>query len=192
MTESKAYWEFPESLKQEILHLELGAMRDGPSYHVWRGIQLALKHLGIPLPDEMYGTVEPNNIINAGDVKQVIIVRKDLNMVLGKESAQVAHASGAFVFSQLRGQKGPNFRVKLTLAEQEWIKHSYSKIVVVVDSEDELKEVEEQARKKGLRVHCIIDSGRTQFHNKPTFTCLSVGPDYSVNIDPVTGGLRLR
>jgi peptidyl-tRNA hydrolase, PTH2 family len=43
----------------------------------------------------------------------------------------------------------------------------------------------------GLEGHLIADSGRTEFHGKPTRPCLAIGPDDAARIDQVTGHLEL-
>jgi PTH2 family peptidyl-tRNA hydrolase len=129
------------------------------------------------------------------ETKQAIVVRSDLKMVRGKEDAQVAHASGAFVFRQLREQIAAGkteLRVFLTQAERDWIMDSYAKVVLVAHSEEELAEIKRNAEQAGVSVHEIIDAGRTQFDGVPTRTCIAIGPDYVNRIDPVTGKLRLR
>ena len=60
-----------------------------------------------------------------------------------------------------------------------------------MDSLDELKEIEAQAKEANLEVHLIVDSGRTEFNGVPTPTCLAIGPDEADKIDEITGGLKL-
>lgn len=45
-------------------------------------------------------------------MRQLIIVRKDLNMFAGKLAAQVSHASMAFLTAPLRNAKGDKNRIK--------------------------------------------------------------------------------
>ena len=130
------------------------------------------------------------------DVKQVIVVRSDLGMTVGKEDAQCSHASGAFVFRQLQRQLLNNRKAKLTVTlsavEREWVLNSYAKIVVVAHTEEELLEIYQNARAAGLSAHKIIDAGRTHFSGVPTLTCIALGPDHSKRLDKITGHLKLR
>jgi len=116
--------------------------------------------------------------------KQVIVMRTDLGMRKGKMIAQGAHASMAFLTRQIEN-------VDLSEAEQKWLKSSFAKICVRVDSEEELDQIHEKAKEKGLVVHEIIDSGKTEFKGLSTKTCLAIGPDYSEKIDEITGDLEL-
>jgi len=124
---------------------------------------------------------EPNAI------KQVIVMRNDLNMRKGKMIAQGAHASLSFLTRRLENSD----KVKLSKPEQEWLDSSFAKVCVRVDSEEELLVIFQQAKEAMLEVHLITDSGKTEFHGEPTKTCLAIGPDYSHKIDQITGNLKL-
>lgn len=118
-------------------------------------------------------------------IKQVIVMRKDLNMRRGKEIAQGAHASMAFVSKKLLSVE------PLSVVEREWLEGLFTKICVKVNSEAELLAVAEAARTAGIRAEVITDSGKTEFGGIPTKTCLALGPDFSEKIDKVTGTLPL-
>lgn len=119
------------------------------------------------------------------DVKQVIVMRKDLKMRRGKEIAQGAHASMAFLAKKaLAGEA-------FTEVERAWLEGLFTKVCVRVASEEELLAVAEAAGKAGIRVEVITDSGKTEFGGVPTRTCLALGPDQASKIDDVTGTLEL-
>jgi PTH2 family peptidyl-tRNA hydrolase len=119
------------------------------------------------------------------DVKQVIVMRKDLKMRRGKEIAQGAHASMAFLAKKALA------REPFSDAERAWLEGLFTKVCVRVSSEEELLGVAERAGKAGIRVEVITDSGKTEFGGVPTKTCLALGPDLAEKIDAVTGGLEL-
>lgn len=128
--------------------------------------------------------------------KQVIVMRRDLKMRRGKEIAQGSHASIAFLTRRLQKSWWELIFLilsgrLLTKAEWKWILGSFAKICVKANSEEELLGIYNKAKEAGLEVHLITDSGRTEFHGKPTNTCLAIGPDDSEKIDPVTGHLNL-
>ena len=91
-----------------------------------------------------------NNIINIfqnlsnqfQQYKMVIVVRKDLNMSIGKTSAQVAHAIlGAYKLSMTKNNDKVN----------NWENYSgQAKIVLSVENEKELFEIKDKADKNGL------------------------------------------
>ena len=129
------------------------------------------------------------------DTKQVIVMRTDLGMRKGKMIAQGAHASMAFLTRKpitVDDYRGTGLlHGELTVAEVDWMKNSYTKICVRVDSLDELIHIHEAALECGLVSHLITDSGKTEFDGVPTITCCAIGPDDSELINHVTGHLKL-
>ena len=126
--------------------------------------------------------------------KQVIVIRRDLKMRRGKEIAQGAHASMAWLRQRIMPHITPAGRadqVQFSAAERSWLELSMRKVTVKVGSEQELLGVYDKAIAAGLVVHMITDRGLTEFGGIPTRTCLAVGPDYDDLIDPVTGDLEL-
>lgn len=126
------------------------------------------------------------------DTKQVIVVRKDLNMRKGKMAAQASHASMAFLTRKLlpNARQG-TYEIFLEQVEERWLESSFAKVVVSVNSEEELRTLVKRAREAGIVVHEIVDSGRTEFHGVPTLTCAAFGPDLIERLDPITGHLPL-
>jgi PTH2 family peptidyl-tRNA hydrolase len=127
-------------------------------------------------------------------VKQVIVIRRDLRMRRGKEIAQGAHASTAWLRQRVLQAMAPSgtlAQVKLSEVERTWLEQSNRKVTVKVGSEQELMAVYARALQAGLVVHLITDGGLTEFGGVPTRTCLGIGPDYDDRIDPVTGDLEL-
>lgn len=120
------------------------------------------------------------------NLKQVIIVRRDLNMRKGKLAAQVAHASTTVTVEALAGSKG-NWTNKVL----DWYNTSQAKIIVGADSEQELIDLYLRALDQGLITVLITDHGYTEFHGVPTKTCCAIGPEPLTLIDPITGHLKL-
>lgn len=114
-------------------------------------------------------------------MKQVIVVRKDLNMRKGKMVAQGSHASlGAFRGSQVQ------FPEKV----EEWLKTGQTKICVSVDSEEELLEIYKKALDSGITAYLVRDAGNTELE-PGTKTAVCLGPDEEKEIDKITGKLKL-
>ena len=124
-------------------------------------------------------------------VKQVIVMRKDLNLSKGRLVTQGAHASVAFLTGLIK-EYNPlqltDSQLQLNEAQKEWIYGTFYKVCLSVDSEKELLDIGHQAVTIGLNVKYIQE---TTGFDEPTFTCLSIGPDYSSKIDPVTKHLKL-
>ena len=122
------------------------------------------------------------------DLKQVIVIRRDLNMRRGKEIAQGSHASMEFIRSGIDKQTN---MVSLSSIHIEWLFSGMRKIVVKVNSENEINTIVNSCKELGIPVSTIIDSGKTEFHGIPTLTACAVGPWHSEIIDKITGNLSL-
>jgi peptidyl-tRNA hydrolase, PTH2 family len=110
--------------------------------------------------------------------KQVILVRDDLKMPKGKLAAQVAHAS---VEAVLRADKS---------LMKNWHNEGMRKIVLKVKDLKELRKYLQLAKDANLVNALITDAGKTVF-NRPTITCLGIGPAQEIDIDAVTADLKM-
>lgn len=122
------------------------------------------------------------------DVKQVIIVRKDLKMRRGKEIAQGSHGSCMW-FGERWRRLGDN--LMLSEAERAWLLGSFKKVVLQVNSEEELLAVYNKAKEKGLLACLVTDSGLTEFDGVPTNTVVAIGPNFDEDFAGVTDDLKL-
>lgn len=117
-------------------------------------------------------------------MKQVILVRKDLNMSPGKAAAQCCHASlGAFICTQKRHLPHVN----------QWLEEGQTKIILMVEDEVQLLKIHEEVSKdKDLkyRLALIRDAGHTELKGQ-NLTTLGVGPCNEEIIDKYTNTLKL-
>lgn len=122
------------------------------------------------------------------EIKQIILIRRDLKMRQGKSVAQGAHAASEFMREQLLYalQGKP---IDLSDVEIQWLKKGMAKITLRANSAEDFESIRDQAICAGLKVRVITDSGRTEFHGVPTVTALAIGPDYASKIDKITGNL---
>jgi PTH2 family peptidyl-tRNA hydrolase len=123
--------------------------------------------------------------------KQVIVMRKDLNMRKGKMIAQGAHASMKVLLDRRQAGDDAAITIALTPALAQWLEGRFTKVCVYVRSEDELVAIYEQARGAGLLAAMIVDAGLTEFGGVPTRTCCAIGPDWAEAVDAITGALPL-
>jgi PTH2 family peptidyl-tRNA hydrolase len=138
--------------------------------------------------------------LRQGEPKQVIVMRKDLNMRKGKMVAQGAHASLGVILHMMNTEEHKMFdgytpMTRYTLdavgSVRDWLTGKFTKICVGVDSEAELLAVYEKAQEYGIPSVLITDSGLTEFAGKPTNTCCGIGPWSRSSIDEITGHLKL-
>ena len=124
-------------------------------------------------------------------VKQVIVMRTDLNMRKGKMCAQAAHASMKVFFDRLTLSGMNTYSMAITSEMNEWVTGLFTKIVVGVESEGQLLLLHEQVKAAELPVALIVDAGLTEFHGVPTPTALAIGPAKSEDINVFTKELKL-
>lgn len=126
------------------------------------------------------------------DVKQVIVVRKDIKMRKGKLASQVAHAAMKFIVDNNVSERPNVLVVELSNDEATWLfGGSFTKAVVACDTEDELRGLIMKAELADVTVCPIVDSGKTEFHGVPTLTCAAFGPAPVGEVDRITGHLQL-
>ncbi len=116
------------------------------------------------------------------DIKQILIIRRDLKMRRGKEIAQAAHASVSASIQAMNKTKA---------IFNSWMNTGYKKVTVHVQTEQELVDLYNKAIQANLTASLITDSGKTEFNNVPTKTVLAIGPDESDKIDLITKDLPL-
>jgi len=134
------------------------------------------------------------------DTKQVIVMRKDLNMRKGKMCAQAAHSAIWALLKAARVDRSENGKMithtiqvheDCDLPLDHWLLGNYKKICVSVNGVDALQDVFLKATAQGLPCHIQWDDGLTEFKGVQTVTCCAIGPGPSDLIDAITGHLPL-
>jgi PTH2 family peptidyl-tRNA hydrolase len=87
------------------------------------------------------------------EYKMVIVVRGDIRLSPGKMAAQVAHAAVNCAFSAKKNYKD---------WFDGWYDEGQKKVVVKVKNMEELRELQDEARKSKLPHSLITDAGHTQ------------------------------
>ena len=133
--------------------------------------------------------------------KQVIVFRKDLlkgehAIRKGKLAGQVAHASlGSLLKLAGKSHEGDTSTYTLSFKDgsvlDSWLNGIFTKVVVCVETEDELIALQAQCDAAGLPNTLITDAGNTEFHGAPTVTCLGIGPCWNEDVDKITKDLKL-
>jgi PTH2 family peptidyl-tRNA hydrolase len=119
-------------------------------------------------------------------IKQVLVLRKDLNMRKGKMIAQGAHAS------LLAFERAIYTTDDFRKWANEWRETGTTKIVVSVSSLEEFNALWEAAEKLDTAIpkYKVLDAGHTEF-KEPTYTAIGLGPAPAELIDTLTGTLPL-
>lgn len=112
------------------------------------------------------------------NLKQVILVRTDIKMSKGKVAAQVAHGA---VNCALSANK------KLL---KNWQSTGMKKITLKVESLEDMEKYQKLADENDLVNSLIADAGHTEIA-PGTKTVLCIGPGPEVQIDKITGDLKI-
>ena len=114
------------------------------------------------------------------ELKQVVIMRNDLNMGRGKIAAQACHAS-----------LGASEEVKQTdLSLWKAWKGNLEKVIVLTASLEDILVIEVLCNNDNIPCKLIIDAGLTEIMEH-TVTCLGIGPVEADRINLITGDLDL-
>lgn len=111
-------------------------------------------------------------------MKQVIVVNESLKLPRGKLAAQVAHAAVA-AFLEASGE-----------VQRLWLEDGMPKVILQGASADELRRLQEEAKRRGIAAALISDAGRTVIP-AGMLTCLGLGPALEKELDEITGELKL-
>ena len=114
------------------------------------------------------------------EIKQVIIVRTDLDMGKGKIAAQVGHA--CVLGAEHVRKSNPDW------FDTWW--NGQEKIVLKVSSLKELESIKQGAIELDLPWSEVTDAGHTQI-SPGTTTSISIGPAPEERIDKITSELKL-
>jgi len=110
--------------------------------------------------------------------KQMIVLRKDLEMSVGKKCVQSCHAClGSYKNS------------KKSIIKK-WKLEGQKKVVLEVNSKEELFKLFKKVKKEKIPCFLVEDAGLTELE-PGTVTALGIGPDKEEKIDRVTGSLKL-
>ncbi|KAM0949253.1 putative aminoacyl-tRNA hydrolase [Dioscorea sansibarensis] len=114
------------------------------------------------------------------DFKMVLVVRNDLKMGKGKIAAQCSHATlGLYKKLNNRAPKALN----------RWEMCGQIKVVLKIESEEDMLLLHDRAKSLKLPTHITIDAGRTQIAPNSRTVMAILGP--ADVVDDVTGGLKL-
>jgi PTH2 family peptidyl-tRNA hydrolase len=107
--------------------------------------------------------------------KQVTVIRADLKLRRGKECAQVAHAASMWMLRHLLDCDENSVCNFITDDERQWLRGNHRKIVVKATTEKQLRDLYDEAQRRGLTAYTVTDDGLTEVP-PGTITALAIGP----------------
>jgi PTH2 family peptidyl-tRNA hydrolase len=100
---------------------------------------------------------------------------------------------GLNISQTINSEGDPCFFACIAFTEEinHWLRNSFRKICVYVNSEEELEAVHQKALDNGLISHMLTDNGATEFNGVKTKTCCAIGPASDHKFKNVTDHLPL-
>lgn len=135
--------------------------------------------------------------------KQVIVMRRKFvidgetkTVRTGKMIAQGAHASMAALLNIMdRTDTTSGMKLHLDISRDshiyDWLAGKFTKVVVYVDTLEELEKIFQKAKEKNQIRAMITDAGLTEFKGQQQKTCCAIGPGWEDEINEITGKLPL-
>ena len=120
------------------------------------------------------------------ELKQAIIVRKDLNLKKKDFASMVAKASMLFIIENNEAERGNQLLVSLSSEESAWLTGSFSQDIVSVNTKDQLDDIMFKAEMLGIEAYSVF-SGNEE---NPQTKCVALGPGESDVINRLIHGLK--
>ena len=124
------------------------------------------------------------------NIKQVIVMRKDLKLHKSKMASLASRAAFKFLIENNESKRGDELFVKLSPEEVQWLQNSLGPVVVGVDSQEALDDLIFKAEMSGMNVHTVLGPS-TKPDSGSILLCAAFGPDDEELINRITGNLKL-
>ena len=108
------------------------------------------------------------------ELKQAIIIRKDLNLNKRDLASTVAKASLKFIVENNEAERGNQLLVSLSSEEQAWLTGSFSQDILGVTNRDQLDDIMFRAQIMGIEAYSVFVPGDSE---NPDMSCVALGPD---------------
>lgn len=118
------------------------------------------------------------------ELKQAIIIRKDLNLNKRELASQVAKASLKFIIENNEAERGGQLVVSLSSDEVAWLTGSFSQDIRGVNNKDQLDDIMFRAELLGVETYSVSKQENIEK------TCIAIGPDEPDVINKLIYGLK--
>ena len=125
------------------------------------------------------------------ELKQVILLRRDMKLRRAEAAALASKASMSFILESDMSERSSNVQVDISGIEAEWMLGSAKRIVLGVSSEDTMKKLLLKAEVQGVSTYEIIGSSSGKADEGSQIIAASLGPDEDDKLDIITGNLKL-
>ena len=123
------------------------------------------------------------------NVKQVIVIRKDLRLRKNKLVSLAIRATMQFILDNNESDRPDELQVKLSQQEVQWLNDSFDNDVFGISSQDALSDMVLKAEFNGINVYSIFEKSKKPDEG-PQLVCAAFGPDEEDRISQVVGSLK--
>jgi len=125
------------------------------------------------------------------DLKQVILLRRDLRLRRAEAAALASKASMSFILEGDESDQSGCVKVTLSGIEAEWILGSSTRIILGVTSEEAMRKLLLKAELQGVSTYEITGSSSGKVDEGIQLIAAALGPDEGDKLDLITGNLKL-
>jgi len=125
------------------------------------------------------------------DLKQVILLRRDMKLRRAEAAALASKASMAFIVEGDESDRSGTVQVDITGIEAEWMLGSATRIVLGVSSEETMRKLLLKAEIQGVSTYEILGSSSGKTDEGIQLIAAALGPDEGDKLDLITGNLKL-
>jgi len=125
------------------------------------------------------------------EIKQIILLRRDMRLRRAESAALASKASMAFVLEGDESDQSGSVKVILTGIEAEWFLGCSTRIILGVSSEEAMRKILLKAELQGVSTYEITGSSSGKVDEGIQLIAAALGPDESDKLDLITGNLRL-
>lgn len=125
------------------------------------------------------------------DLKQVILLRRDMKLRRAEAAALASKASMAFIVEGDESDRSGSVQVDLSGIEAEWLLGSSTRIVLGVASEETMRKLLLKAEIQGVSTYEITGSSSGKTDEGLQLIAAALGPDEGDKLDLITGNLKL-
>lgn len=124
------------------------------------------------------------------NVKQVIVIRKDLKMRKERLANISSQATIKFLLENNESDRHDELFVKLSKEEVQWMDEHFPQSIVGVDSQDALSDISFRAQLLGINVYSVVESKNIKSKENFITSCIVLGPDDEDILNKITGNLK--
>lgn len=125
------------------------------------------------------------------ELKQVILLRRDMRLRRAEAAALSSKASMAFIVEGDESDQSGTVKVTLSGIEAEWMLGTSTRIILGVTSEDAMRKLLLKAELQGVSTYEITGSSSGKVDEGVQLIAAALGPDDSDKLDLITGNLKL-